>query len=276
MRAQLIRCLWLLSALLVVLSSGCAKPIKPDGHLVGGYESFEWRDSPELKVRLYSEPDLTFRPLLLTRDEAKRRQREGLAVPTPTMYQLDVTTSQPLLLVVDPPEWASELRLDEEVEEKMLFTLRERLYRYSLRQYPDPVRVRYAWTPKDTGFAGYRVIHLRTRVTDFNLGNGWARYLLGFGAGSSEVQIEGELVERVPEEDLLGEFVIREGHGGYAQWGINVKVFSGTYCLKYAIEEAVDKLMKSLPDMLPGARVRPDLHPPDPRLQMASGIPGLR
>ena len=197
-----------------------------------------------------------------------RASNKEYAVPSPAVSGLDPSTSRPMLLIIAEPQWAAPLKMDADDRAEIQFVLRERLYRYALRAYPHPVRVRWAYDPRDPLTSDNRVVTLESRITDLGKGSGLARYLLGFGIGSTSVQFEGEFVEGVEERRRLGAFVVRKSHAGYSQWGMNPQVYLASYCAKYAVESGVWSLMERLPEHLPGAVTAPAHE--DPALKIAA------
>lgn len=247
--------------LLVVLAlaSGCASKVRPVGQLAGGYENFNALDRKNIKIRLNEEPDRSYEPMLLSAKEKRRMVKRGEPIPTPASLGLDPATSQVLLLVIAPPQWTAKHPFDDKRVEELSFTLRERLYRYMLREYPHPVRVRYAYAPQEGRVTGHRIVTLTSRITEVKGGNAVLRYLVGFGLGAVRVQIEGELMERTADgEVVLGEYVMRTWHTGYAQNGLNPAVLRMGYVTKYAIEELALRLSRELPNHLIGVRQRPE------------------
>lgn len=245
-------------AALALFASGCAATVTPNPVRPEGYALHRKIDEKDFKLWFAEEPDHTYSPILLTRTEIERRLEEHEYIPTAAELGLDLQTSEPLLLVIPEPLWLVEgQEISEKEREEVLFTLRERIYRYVLRQYPHPMRARYAFSPTETLTQGYRIVTLKTRITDADPGYGWIRYFVGFGAGMAQLQIEGEFLEGPHADRLLGEWSMRIVHGGYADWGLNVEVFSAPYCYKYACEEAAQRLADRLPEFLPGARPKP-------------------
>lgn len=219
----------------ILLAAGCASPIRETGFLSGGYTDFNAIN--EKTIRLRVDPELA--------------SRAGMR---PLPVSNDQITSHPAVFVILPPRWMEMRHLvdDETPRENVLFTVRERFYRYLLRAYPHPVRARYAIRSDDPIIAGYRVYNLETAVTHVQSGNRWLRYLVGYGAGAVHIQIEGRLVEQGEAPRVVAEFVVREWHTGYAQNGMNTQVLRLDYCLRYAAEEAIARLAARLPEFFPG------------------------
>lgn len=156
---------------------------------------------------------------------------------------------EPYLFIVKKPEWKSDIRLKSaEEEEDVLFTLRERLYRYLLRQYPHPTRVRYAHIPDDPILQKYRVIEVESQITHITKGNGVLRYVIGYGAGATTIQFEGQMFE---EEQPLVEFALRQRHAAYPNGFQNPKVIKDAYTLKYGSEALVGQLTETLSLYMP-------------------------
>jgi hypothetical protein len=247
----------LLGALLIS-SSACATKIRSTGDIAKRSDSFTTVNQPAMRFNIAQPQDQTFAPLYLSKTQIEALTKSKQPVPTPTSLGIDTSTSQPLLLIVAPSEWKTSLKMDADDREEILFTTRERMYRYLLRAYPHPVRVRWAFDPRDPLLNGYRVVTVTSRITNVGTGESFSRYLVGYGLGATSVQVEGELLEGIEEKSLLGEYVVRARHGGYSQSGWNPDVFLASYCCKYAVDEAIANFTGELPAHLPGARPVPD------------------
>lgn len=241
-------------AMLLFFAAGCAGPVQPAGYLTD-YSSFNRIDKKTLKLDAQSDEDFSLDPYFLTGEQREELAKDGLSVPSLEADGIAEDDFRPVLFIVEKPKWLASYRFEEEREEDVLFTIRERFYRYLLRQYPHPVRVRYAYIPDDPVVQGYRVVSLETAITDIKPGVGWLRYVIGYGAGTTVMQLEGRLVEG---DKQLAEFAIREEHAGYPNMLLNTNVFSSTYCLKYAAEEAVGKLAPEIRKTIPAAVWRED------------------
>jgi hypothetical protein len=228
--------------------------VKPTGTLAGGYEANDVPEATDLLLRMETEEDLTYRPLLPSRLERMKLLEDRIPFPTAEALGIDASSSETMLLVIEPVVWRSEMKVKRETRDRLLFTTRERLFRHALRNYQHPVHVRFNVAPDDPLTRMHRTVRLRAAITDCRGGNGLARFLIGFGMGCAALQVEGELVE---DGQRIGEFAVRSLHGGYAHWGSNVMVLSDAYCLRYAADAAAARLMDELPNHLPGARPRP-------------------
>ncbi len=244
----------LLLILIPVIVSGCAGNVRPTGYLED-YGQLRETDTRKVMLSLKEEQDDSIDDYFLTRADLRRLEKNDKQVPDALADGVDLEAAQPVLFIVEKPEWRATTRLEREEEGKILFTVRERFYRYLLRQYPHPVRVRYAWLPEDTLTEGYRVVTLETAVTDIKKGNGLLRYIIGYGAGTTVLQLEGRLMDGGKESHAtIADFAIREEHGGYPQGFFNPTVMSASYCLRYAAEQAIHRVASEIRDTIPAAR----------------------
>jgi len=241
------------------LLCGCAGPVRPLGYL-DDYGPFNSVDKKDLKVRVVAEQDASLDKYYLTKQELDRARRKKEPVPSPEADGVDLSKAQPVLFVVARPEWRADEHLRKpEDEEDVLFTMRERMYRYLLREYPHPVRVRYAYAPEETIVHGYRILTVESAITDVNPGNGWLRYLIGYGAGTAVFQMEGRIYEGEGEDrTLVAEYATREDHMGYPNGFLNPSVMRTGYCMKYGVEEAIGNLSKEFRKAIPAARPAPE------------------
>lgn len=243
-----------------VLVIGCAGAVRPTGFL-DDYESFDEPNRKSLGVRLLQDEPRELDRFFPHTDEIHRAERRGESLPSPEDEGYDPEEIQPVVFVIPRPQWQAEGRLNEpEDEERVAFIVRERLYRYLLREYPHPVRVRYAWSGEERQLEGYRVLEVRTAITDVKRGSGWVRYVIGYGAGAAVLQLEGQIVDVTPdkEETLVAEFALRSAHAAYPQGFFNPRVMSDKYALMYAAEAGTRKLVPRLRESIPAARLRPD------------------
>ncbi len=217
--------------------TGCMAEIRPTGHLEEGYTGFNEVEESWLKVRL---------------DEDARHDNQ------PVASRSDNVTTQPTVFIVPEPQWAAPVAWEGEPErrEKIIFTVRERLYRYLLRNYPHPVRVRYAIRQSDPIMRDHYILTITARVTDYRKGIGALRYLIGSGFGQAYIQIEGEFLEG-KEQRKIGEYAVRRGHSAYSQSGLNLSVLRSDYAMLYAADEALAEFTERLPGIFPGVRVLP-------------------
>jgi len=256
--------------LLLVAATGCASKVRPVGEWGAASSGFSGVNEEGLRIEVEQPQEQTWARFFPSPKQLSQlRRKDGKSAdPTPVDFGLDPETSRPLLLVIAESEWAAPEKMDPDDRAEILFTLRERIYRYSLRAYGHPVRVRWAYDPRDPLLQGYRVVTVNSRVTDVSRGNGLLRYVIGYGAGAVALQFEGELCEGTgPDARRIGAFVSRVHHGGYSQGGWNPDVYLASYCSKYAVEVGVTKLMERLPELLPGAVTAEPR--PDPTVRIA-------
>lgn len=217
-----------LAAAISIMASGCATPVKNSGYLAD-YHSFDTYYDKELRLDL----DLDF----LTQSPDGGAETGALA---------------PLLFVVDRPVWIVENPWPGKPEkaDSISFVLRERMYRYLLREFPHPVRARYALRSDDPLLNNHRVIVLSPKITDTHKGSGLLRYAFGWGTGKAAIQIEGEIFGDIHRTKQIGKFAFRENHGGYSQNGFNPAVIKSDYAMKYAVEQSVREFTEILGDRL--------------------------
>jgi len=117
---------------LLLALSGCAVSVRDTGYLDQGYSDFNVLDEQDMKLRLDT--------------EALHRVYIGNGIRDPETIEViqtandDDATTRALVFVVDQPVWDAppiETEIGDQ-EEEILFTIRERLYRYLLRAYPHP------------------------------------------------------------------------------------------------------------------------------------------
>lgn len=241
---------FLLPALLAgaLLSTGCMSKVIETGYQENGYAGWNAVDNERLKLRLVENID------------SEKPGTEFPEVWKKTVYVTakdDAPTTRPVVFVVPEVDWlvANVYKDKPEYRERIQFTARERLYRYLLRAYPDPTRVRYGWRRTDQDVENHRVIVVSANITDVRPGTGWMRYFMGWDAGQARIQLEGEIYDGADMTRKIGEFVVRRGSGGFAQSGSNLKVWKDIYCLQYATEEAVHELTSRLPEFIEGVQV---------------------
>ncbi len=227
----------------LVLLAGCYSKVRPTGFLDGGYQEFNLVDEDHLKMRV-DESFLEHHPAVA----------RTLGVPhDPLVSGADGYTTQAVVFIIPEPRWIAPdaYPRDPESTDEILFTIRERIYRYLLRAYPHPVRVRYAYSRHDALTRDYRVITVTANVTDFKKGIGLVRYVLGY-FGEARIQIEGEIFEGPGRERKIGEYAIRRASAGYAQSGLNPTVLRSDVVMRYAADEAITDLTQVFPRFVPG------------------------
>ncbi len=241
----------------------CATPVRETGFLEHGYQEFNVTNTDEMKVRII-DPENWEEPVVFAayeRELAIQRHGEQFVV-RPAMLAgsfEELVTAHPVVFVIPEPIWNVDLPYPNKPDknDEITFTVRERLYRYLLRKYPHPTRVRYACTSDDPMFENHRFITIQTHLTWYDKGFAPTRYVLGWGIGQASIQIEGDIFDGFPHDGKkIAEFAIRADHAGFAQNGLNVNVLDSAYCLKYAAEEAIRLFTEDLPRFVPGINYR--------------------
>lgn len=250
-------------ALLPALFTGCVSTVKETGFLEHGYSDFNVVENKDLRVRVI-DPENWEEPVVFAafeRELAVQREGEHFMVRPASLGDnfREQVTAHPVVFIIPEPIWLVDDPYPGEPEktDELTFTVRERLYRYLLRKYPHPTRVRYGCSRNDPKFKDHRFVTIQTYVTWYDKGIGFTRYILGWGIGQAGVQIEGDFIDGfVDDGKKIGEFAVRTQHGGFAQNGINVNVLKSNYCLKYASEEAIRMLTDQIPNIIPGISYR--------------------
>jgi hypothetical protein len=88
-----------------------------------------------------------------------------------------------------------------------------------------------------------QALTLQTRITEINSGNPRQRVMIGFGAGATEVQIEGKIFEHKTCRTLV-EFADRRLHpGGAMLWG-NKKASDSEFLIGIDMKGILDGIVK--------------------------------
>lgn len=220
---------------------------------------FETVKHKRVLVRAHTEEDFSWAQYILSDQQIEKHEKKELPIPDPAEDGVDIDSAIPVLFIIAEPIWIAEPNSDRQ-RDQVAFTLRERMYRYILREYPHPVRVRYAWVPGESALEGYRLLEIRTAITDIKRGSGWVRYVIGYGAGAAVLQLEGQIVDITdPErEEVVAEFATRTAHAAYPQGFFNPNVIHDHYALMYAAEAGIRHLTPRLRQEIPAARLRPE------------------
>ena len=240
----------LLACLAALLLAGCSFPVLQTGYL-DDYGSFNAVDERDVKVRLHTKEDFSLGKYLVTEERAKELEKEGLPVPDAAADGVNLSRGTPVVFVVEEPQWLAP-PWKKEHEQEITFTLRERMYRYLLREYPHPVRVRYAYSAEDPLVRNHRMLVVESAVTHTTKGSGFLRYVIGYGAGAASLQYEGRIYEGLDKKKLVAEFAARESHAAYPQGFMNLAVWQASYTLKYAAEATIRDVSGALPGIIPG------------------------
>jgi len=121
----------------------------------------------------------------------------------------------------------------EDVAEAALYALR---FRCTLRSELAALK-KFRLVTLDRHYASARqpgILRLAGKVTVFDKGSGWQRYLLGRGA--ADFQVECRITDMRSGEVVM-ELADRRGHLGNTPFGPNPKTFSNDYVMKAAIKQ---------------------------------------
>lgn len=217
---------------------------------------FETVKHKRVLVRAHTEEDFSWAQYILSDEQIEKLEKKELPIPDPADDGVDIESAIPVLFIIAEPIWIAEPNSDRQ-RDQVAFTLRERMYRYILREYPHPVRVRYAVGPDDPLLAGHRVLTIQSWITHVHRGSGFLRYAVGYGAGAAALQLEGRIVEGVGEGPVVAEFIVRDSHAGYPQQMLNTRVTKSTYALRYAAEAAMRDFTETLPHVIPAVTPPP-------------------
>ena len=99
-------------------------------------------------------------------------------------------------------------------------------------------------TPGESIPSGLEAAALSVVVTEFDPGNGFARWFIGAGAGATSVQIEGDLKDS--HGTVIMAFADRRMHSGNPTLGLNLAAISDEYTLTALRREFVDALIQLL------------------------------
>ncbi|MBN1901147.1 DUF4410 domain-containing protein [Candidatus Sumerlaeota bacterium] len=88
-----------------------------------------------------------------------------------------------------------------------------------------------------------RIMILDLSITHLKKGNGLLRYMIGFGLGQTDLQLEGRLYDHRTAEEAMA-FAIRLRHMGNSYQGLNPRALSSPYCLRMSGQEAAISLSK--------------------------------
>ena len=168
-----------------------------------------------------SEPDFNF----LDEKDARVRISEEVSELSP-----------PDVIYISPVSWNEENEIPEEWRKELSEFLREYFYQGLLyRNFHDMIILkRDKMDLYDT--KEKRAAKLNIAVTRISKGNGLLRYFVGYTLGSTDLQVEGNLVSLENGEEILA-FAARRRHAGNAYNGMNPRALSGKYCLEMSMEK---------------------------------------
>ena len=109
--------------------------------------------------------------------------------------------------------------------------LQENLYFATLSLYPSPTVVTREVDLDHYINAQGDMYRLEMALTYMDGGSGWARYIIGYYAGSAVMQVDFRLRDARTNR-ILGEFTARRLHAGDARQGFNLRALSNAVCLE--------------------------------------------
>ena len=154
----------------------------------------------------------------------------------------------PRVIHVPPVRWSQKDPLSPNTKDYLGDYLRTRFYYnfYASRQGD-------MWILQKDALKGFmlpegRVAVLEMEVTHLRRGNGLFRYVIGYGLGRTDIQIEGRLKESSTGEEIFA-FVAREHHEGYSYNGLNPRALSSRYCLKRSMQPIAKRISETMRDV---------------------------
>ena len=99
-------------------------------------------------------------------------------------------------------------------------------------------------TPGESIHSNLKTADLSVIVTEFDPGNGFARWFVGAGAGATNIQIEGDLKDS--NGTVIMAFADKRTHSGNPTLGLNFAALSDEYTLTALRKEFADALIKLL------------------------------
>ncbi len=250
--AALFRRLALLGALCAALAA-CSPPVKDTGYL-DSYQNFDLANKRSVKIRSTealrqftapaTAPSAETTPSLLAAAAPSPTPGAAPAASAGATSSTPAPAEPPYIFVVLPTRWEAVTKLGQKERDDLQRLARDRIYTWIGRGYPPPTFIRFELLPGDPLLKKGRVVFVESCVTELKSGIGILRYLIGFGLGEVEMQIEGRLREKSPAGPVLAEYAIRVSHNGYPRMGINVKSLSDSYCFKHAANTCAYELVK--------------------------------
>lgn len=165
-----------------------------------------------------------------------------LLVPDSELKAAQVLYVAPITVALppnDPPLLQSEVAM---IDEKLYFLV-------IANQHEDERALR---EPKDIWLhqdLGRRIYQLDIKITHFDRGNGFKRYIIGDlfmkSSGAIIIDMEGVITD-VTSGKRIATFTAREKGVGNAMNGLNPRVFSSHYCVRKASDDIAFQLSRKL------------------------------
>ena len=240
-----------------LLLVACAPKVQPSG-LISTSGTFDFADDRDVKIR--RGPDVSALEQVRKVWEAPTAGDAGATSPgaevsSPTLSGAtsfyDPASTKTLIFVIEYPGWGAGDALTGEDRVRLVLKLRQELEAFTRAFYDSPVLIRYFLLPDDPLASKSYPIYVESMVTQIGTGFGPARHVIGYGLGRTSIQVEGRFRVGSPKGPTLAEYAVRATHSGNPMNGLNVKVYSASYCLQFAVEEAAYKVMNRIKDLIP-------------------------
>ena len=144
--------------------------------------------------------------------------------------------NRPDVLYVHPVKWSTDRHLSNKLRMEFERFLREYFYQGLLKDNDENMIITKRSYLESFQKQGLRIVDMELVITRMKPGSGLLRYLVGFGLGKTDLQIEGRLKEHDEQKEIMA-FIMRYRHLGNSYNGLNPRALSGSYCLKMSIEK---------------------------------------
>jgi hypothetical protein len=195
--------------LILIGLSGCVAPILPPAK-ISATPPFNYRNGQAIKMRIHRDVNLVRRPRIV---------------------------------FINPVGFSENVKASGSLSREVGSSIRDYFYRGFVREvYKDTIIL------KDGNLEWYddpenRIFILDLTVTHLKKGNGLFRYLIGFGLGQSDLQVEGRIYDHQTLEEIFA-FAFRSRHMGNSYQGLNPRALSGKYCLRMSGQETAITISK--------------------------------
>lgn len=155
---------------------------------------------------------------------------------------------RPRIIYINPVEMSLKVKKSGSLPKEIGSSLKNYFYRGLIREvYKDTIVI------KDGDLEWYndpenRIFILELAITHMKKGNGLLRYMIGFGLGQTDLQVEGRVFDYKSQDEIFA-FAVRSRHSGNAYQGLNPRALSSKYCLRMSAQEtaiSVSKLFREV------------------------------
>lgn len=191
--------------------NGCVAPILPPAR-ISATPPFNYRNGRAIKIRIARDINLIRRPRII---------------------------------YIKPVDSYQKVKKSGLLSKEIGSSLRDYFYRGLVREvYKDTIVI------KDGNLEWYddpenQIFILELAITHMKKGNGLLRYLIGFGLGQTDLQVEGRLFDHKTLDEIFA-FTIRSRHAGNSYQGLNPRALSGKYCLRMSAQEMAITISRHL------------------------------